>query len=99
MGLSALDIRRDDFVGRKLREIHQKYIYESTLKAGQNNPFLVSVQNIFEYDFSTKTLRYPCHEVKFQKIGRVIKEKDREFKLKIQDSKCIYNSIFKVFVG
>ena len=42
MGLSALDIRRDDFVGRKFREIHQKYIYESTLKADKNNPFLVS---------------------------------------------------------
>ena len=68
MGLSALDIRRDDFVGRKLREIHQKYIYESTLKASQNNPFLVSVQNIFEYDFSTKTLHNSCHEVKFQNI-------------------------------
>ena len=47
MGLAALDIRRDDFVGRKLREIHQKYIYESTLKADKNNPFLVSDLDIF----------------------------------------------------
>ena len=47
MGLVALDIRRDDFVGRKLREIHQKYIYESTLKADKNNPFLVSDLDIF----------------------------------------------------
>ena len=79
MGLAALDIRRDDFVGRKLREIHQKYIYESTLKADKNNPFLVSDLDIFrDRDRDRERDRERQRQRQRQRETERDRERDRE---------------------